>query len=52
MKFFEAIKHFFETVLLPSWMAPEWMPPVEQIGFYITTVIGLLFTIFYTYQFF
>ncbi len=51
-RFFEAIETFFERILLPSWMAPEWMPILEKIGFYTTTVIGILFTLCYTYQFF
>ncbi len=51
-KFFRAIETFFEKILLPSWMAPEWMPLIEKIGFYTTTVIGILFTLCYTYQFF
>lgn len=51
-RFFAAIETFFEKILLPSWMAPEWMPTIEKIGFYTTTVIGILFTLCYTYQFF
>ena len=51
MNFFDAIVVFFEKILLPRWMAPEWMHPVEVVGFYITLVIGLLFTVCYTYQF-
>ena len=50
--FFEALKTFLEKVLLPSWMAPEWMPLIEKIGFYITSAVGLIFTLCYTYQFF
>ena len=51
MNFFDAIVVFFEKILLPRWMAPEWMHPVEVVGFYVTLVIGLLFTVCYTYQF-
>ncbi len=50
--FLSALKRFFETILLPSWMAPEWLPPIEKIGFYITAGAGLIFTLCYTYQFF
>ena len=47
-----ALRRFFETILLPSWMAPEWLPPIEKLGFYITAGAGLVFTFCYTYQFF
>lgn len=47
-----ALERFFETILLPSWMAPEWMSRAERAGFYITAATGLVFTLCYTYQFF
>ena len=50
--FLSALRRFFETILLPSWMAPEWLPPIEKLGFYITAGAGLVFTLCYTYQFF
>ena len=50
--FFGTVQHFFHRLLLPAWMAPEWMSLAEKIGFYITTWLGILFMLFYTYQFF
>ncbi|MBE6581369.1 MAG: glycosyltransferase [Ruminococcaceae bacterium] len=51
-RFFGTVQHFFHRLLLPSWMAPEWMSMPEKVGFYITTWLGILFMLFYTYQFF
>lgn len=51
-RFFGTIEHFFEKLLLPRWMAPEWMSTAEQVGFYITTWLGVVFMLCYTYQFF
>ena len=51
-QFFGAVRHVFYRLLLPSWMAPEWMSAMEKIGFYLTTWLGILFMICYTYQFF
>ena len=50
--FFGTVQHFFHRLLLPSWMAPEWMSTPEKVGFYITTWLGIFFMLFYTYQFF
>lgn len=52
MRFFGAIVGFFEKILLPAWEADPTLNTVEAVGFYVTLVIGTLFTVCYAYQFF
>ena len=51
MRFFEAFVDFFEKLLL-SWEKDPSLNAVEAVGFYLTAVIGTLFTLCYAYQFF
>ena len=51
MRFSEGFADFFERVLL-SWERNAALNGIEAFGFYLTAIIGTLFTLCYAYQFF
>jgi len=52
MRFFEAFVSFFGKVLLSFGENTPTLSGIEAVGFYLTAVIGTLFTLCYAYQFF
>ncbi len=52
MTIFDAFAYFLKRLLLTGEQAAPPLNAVEAVGFYLTAVIGALFTLCYAYQFF